>query len=371
MKKRILGLAVCAVVLLSFAACGGTPVATVNGVDISQAEYEDYMNYTLVQYQQMYQQYGMEFTVDSSMKDDLMDTCVDSLISMELTKQACEDADVAPSDEEISEYAFNALGVTTEDEYNEYVASVTSYYGISQDTFEKLISSECYNGKLKEYMVEYANLSVSDKEAKKTYKDNPEGYDNRTVSHILIKPEVAEGRTAETDENGNTIYTDEEWAAAKSEAEALIKELDNGADFAELAEENSDDTATAVNGGALGESFTVQGSTFVEEFTKASFKLNDVGQYTEKPVKSSYGYHIILCTGIQDSEHDFDSLLDTIKDELLSAAEGDALTGYLDEFKANADIKYYIGSRVSDGSEEEEQAPVVEEATDSELDAEE
>lgn len=73
-----------------------------------------------------------------------------------------------------------------------------------------------------------------------------------------------------------------------SEARALIKQLNDGADFAELAKENSQD-ATAANGGDLGYFLKTD---VVPAFGDAAFTL-EPGSYTKSPVKSEFGYHII------------------------------------------------------------------------------
>lgn len=74
-------------------------------------------------------------------------------------------------------------------------------------------------------------------------------------------------------------------------AKELIKELEDGADFAELAKEHSIDPGTAEEGGDVG-GFTV--GQFVIEFTEAAHAL-DVGEISE-PVKSDHGFHIIKVT---------------------------------------------------------------------------
>ena len=76
----------------------------------------------------------------------------------------------------------------------------------------------------------------------------------------------------------------------EAEAQDIITQLDNGADFASLAEEYSIDTGSAVQGGALGYFSKEQ---MVTEFSDAAFST-PVGTYTETPVKSQFGYHIIL-----------------------------------------------------------------------------
>jgi peptidyl-prolyl cis-trans isomerase C len=74
----------------------------------------------------------------------------------------------------------------------------------------------------------------------------------------------------------------------EDKAKDLIKQLDGGADFAELAKANSTD-GTAESGGELG---FFSKPDVVPAFADAAFSL-DVGSYTKKPVKTDFGYHII------------------------------------------------------------------------------
>jgi peptidyl-prolyl cis-trans isomerase D len=91
--------------------------------------------------------------------------------------------------------------------------------------------------------------------------------------HILIK--VAAGADAKTD------------AAAKAKAEGLLKQIQGGANFAELAKQNSDDPGSKEKGGELG--FARRGM-MVPEFDNAIF-TQKIGE--TKIVKSQFGYHIV------------------------------------------------------------------------------
>ena len=73
----------------------------------------------------------------------------------------------------------------------------------------------------------------------------------------------------------------------KEEAEKIIEELKGGADFAELAKQSKDPSGQ--NGGDLG--FFGAGQ-MVPEFEKAAFAL-EPGQFTQEPVKSQFGWHVI------------------------------------------------------------------------------
>jgi peptidyl-prolyl cis-trans isomerase C len=75
----------------------------------------------------------------------------------------------------------------------------------------------------------------------------------------------------------------------EAEAKAIIAQLDKGADFATLAKKNSTDPGAA-SGGDLGY-FTRD--DMVPAFAAAAFAL-PVGKYTETPVKTEFGWHVIL-----------------------------------------------------------------------------
>jgi peptidyl-prolyl cis-trans isomerase C len=78
----------------------------------------------------------------------------------------------------------------------------------------------------------------------------------------------------------------------EAEAQAIIDQLNHGADFATLAEKDSIDPG-AKNGGELGW-FTKD--QMVPAFADAAFALQP-GQYTKTPVQSQFGWHVILVEG--------------------------------------------------------------------------
>lgn len=77
----------------------------------------------------------------------------------------------------------------------------------------------------------------------------------------------------------------------ESKANELKKEIEDGAEFADVAKKNSK-CPSGESGGDLG--FFGKG-TMVKEFEEAAFSL-EVGEVSE-PVKTQFGYHLILVTG--------------------------------------------------------------------------
>ncbi len=125
---------------------------------------------------------------------------------------------------------------------------------------------------------DYIKENISDKDIKKYYDENYAG--EISAKHILIS---------------TSSLSDEE---AEKKAKDLIKQLNDGADFSELAKENSDDPGSKESGGDLG--YFGKGQ-MVSEFEEAAYNLK-VDEYTKEPVKTSYGYHIILKTGEKEKE---------------------------------------------------------------------
>lgn len=97
------------------------------------------------------------------------------------------------------------------------------------------------------------------------------------ASHILIK------------------WTDDSDAAkatARSEANAILRDLQNGADFAETAKDKSKDGGSAIRGGDLD---WFDSNKMVKPFSDAVFGASRVG-LINRLVESEFGYHIIKVT---------------------------------------------------------------------------
>ncbi|MGV0954426.1 MAG: peptidylprolyl isomerase [Fluviibacter sp.] len=77
---------------------------------------------------------------------------------------------------------------------------------------------------------------------------------------------------------------------SEAQAKDMITKLDSGDSFENLAKQNSTDPGSKENGGDLGWSAP---SNFVKPFGDAMTKLGK-GKYTKEPVKSDFGWHVIL-----------------------------------------------------------------------------
>ncbi len=85
--------------------------------------------------------------------------------------------------------------------------------------------------------------------------------------------------------------------ATEPEAKAIIVKLKAGGKFEDLAKQ-SKDPGSAANGGDLD---WAPAATYVKEFSDALVKLPK-GQYTQVPVKTQFGYHVIRLDDVRDAK---------------------------------------------------------------------
>ena len=89
--------------------------------------------------------------------------------------------------------------------------------------------------------------------------------------------------------------TDEEKAEAKKEANNLLAKIKKGSDFAKLAEENSDDSGTATDGGK----FDMVNNDMVDESYRKAVLTLKPGKLYSTVVESDFGYFIIKLESIE------------------------------------------------------------------------
>ncbi len=121
--------------------------------------------------------------------------------------------------------------------------------------------------------------------------------------------------------------SDEREAEIRTQAEALLQQLRDGADFAELAQAHSEDTATAEKGGDLG---TFPQGQMVAPFDEAVFAL-DVGALSE-PVRTTFGFHIIrLDDKIEAGTKSLEEVKEEIENTLRQEREKEAALAFVDD----------------------------------------
>ena len=304
MKKKLIVLGLSSLLLLT--GCGKEVPKLENGQEVV-AEIEGHQVTANDLYSSLKKDYG------TSMLINLID---EYIISKEFT-----DNDAAKKHAETQykylKASYEANGQNVDNE-------ILSYYS-SIDAFKELIARDYKSSKVVE---KYIKENLKDEEIQKYYED--EIFGTMTVRHIIIIPEYKDG--AKEDE----IKKAKEEALNKTKD--LIKQLKEGADFAALAKEHSQD-GTASNGG-LYENFDKDNTDAA--FWKAAYELkNDT--YTETPVESSFGYHIIYKVSSNEKPSLEDSK-DKVYEGLIQkklAEKADSLAIYWSKIREKYNLNIY------------------------------
>lgn len=114
-------------------------------------------------------------------------------------------------------------------------------------------------------------------------------------------------------------------------AREVIAALDEGADFAELAQERSTGPSSA-QGGDLG--YFAAGQ-MVPAFSDAAFAL-EPGNYTPDPVQTEFGWHVIL---VEDSRTQNPPPFEEVAPKLRQELQGAAIEAHMAELREGADIE--------------------------------
>ncbi|MGI9259596.1 MAG: peptidylprolyl isomerase [Gammaproteobacteria bacterium] len=123
---------------------------------------------------------------------------------------------------------------------------------------------------------------------------------------------------------------------AEEEALAIIGELDQGADFQELAQTRS----TGPSGPSGGDLGWFSPDTMVAPFADAVREM-ELGSYTAEPVATRFGWHVIL---LEDYAQQEPPGLEAVRDEIQSFVEQRKIAEYLQELREVADVT--IGEEV-------------------------
>ena len=212
----------------------------------------------------------------------------------------------------IDEYIVNKE-IKTDDDAKSYAESQMKTYKESYKSygmdFNEALSNAGYKNEdaFKESLiVEYKKKQATENYVKENISDEEinEYYDNKVygdieAKHILISSNKKDKMSDEEKEKAEK--------EAKKKAEDIIKKLDKGDDFEKLAKDNSDDEGTKEKGGKL----TVTYGSVVDEFWNGVNELKD-GEYSKKPVKSEYGYHVIYRIKQKDKPK-----LNKVKDDII------------------------------------------------------
>ena len=342
-KKLLATLAVSAVL---FAGCGlksGEAIIKVNDTKITQGQFDEMFDKQVSN--SFVKALGIDIQSDKNsfvyllMKERVInELIIKTLLDQEIAKRGIKvtNADVDDAIKEI----VDKLGS------KEQLDNILKQNGVSPAQFKSDLKEEV---KMKKLAKELGSSNVSDAEAKKFYNENIDKFkhDERVrASHILvsINPEeiteiIKSDKANESlDDAAIKAKVDEEIKAKEAKINQLLAEAKKDpSQFAKLAKENSDDTVTAVKGGDLG-FFTAK--EMVPEFAKAAFAMKP-NTISDKPVRTQYGYHIIMVTDRAAAGTDsFEKVQTEIKGYLENQKQLELIDNLTESLKKNAKIEF-------------------------------
>lgn len=241
-------------------------VATVNGEKISRKDFDRRIN--------VIRRMNQEVTRSTEMM------VVNQLAMKVLLKQFVKEQNIDVSDNEVQgevekiKYFLKANQNNSEKPLEEILEAQGSSISELEDEVRRTLA-----------LSKYLDTVVSDDEKRSYFDANKSAFNGEKVkaSHILI--------------DTTKLETDAELEKARQKIEEIKKEIDNGADFAEMAGKYST-CPSAESGGDIG--FFQRKGSIVEEFAIVAFSM-EVGEISE-PVETQFGYHIIKVTDKEEGK---------------------------------------------------------------------
>ena len=342
-KKLLATLAISAVL---FAGCGlksGEAIIKVNNQNITQGQFDAEFDKQAGN--------GIAKALGVNVKDDknsflyllIKDRVVNELIVKSLLNEEIEKRGITVSNQDVDDAVKEIIDKVGS---KEQLDALLKQNGISNANFKKDLKEEV---KMKKLAKELGSSTVSDAEAKKFYNENIVKFkhpDKVRASHILISvnpqeiEEVVKSEPANKglDETAIKAKVNAEIQAKEAKAKELLSEAKkNPTQFAKLAKENSEDTATANKGGDLG---FFAAKEMVPEFSKAAFAMKP-NTISDKPVKTQFGYHIIMVTDRSAAgQEPFEKVKPSIKAYLENQKQIALIDKLTESLKKSAKIEY-------------------------------
>lgn len=322
-------------------------VASVNGEDISRVEFDRAVETERNRQREQLGDFYAQLAADPGFNAQLRQRVLNDLVNQKLVVQYANSQGLRVSDEQVKEAIRNipSLRVAGQFDNDSYQFTLRSL-GYTPDGFAEMMRTDLARSQLLQGLVNsefalanetqalqalinqarsgaYVTLPLADYEAQVEVTDElvNEWY-QRNLSQFAVAEQVKVEYLAldaadlvdrvSVDEaaveawyanNSNRFVTASQYrfshiliegddSAARARAEEALAALQQGADFAALAEQYSDDLFSAEQGGDLE---FIEPGTMDAEFEQAAFALTDIGD-TTGIVQTSFGFHIIKLT---------------------------------------------------------------------------
>jgi foldase protein PrsA len=261
------------------------------------------------------------------------------LVSVEVMKQRASTVGVTVTDDDVQRQIDVIKGMFGNDQKR--FDEALKKENITLDQLTESIRDQLWVERMKAAVTK--GVSVTDTEAKAYYESHKSDYvqpEERRTSHILISPSPSASGTDVSN------ATQEDWDQALAEAQKIRAQIQNNSDFSAQAAQYSDDATTKDSGGDLG---LITRGEMPAAFEEAVFSLkkNQVSQ----PVKTQYGYHLIVVTDIIPSvQLSYDAASEKIKSTLLEQKQNQVWSNWLEAQERALGVEYGAGFKPPAGA---------------------
>ena len=307
----------CNMVEKTQAAIDKTTVATVNGEKITLGEVDSHLKGVFAQ---MKSQYGDKYMDDPQVAQQILQqrqSVVQSLVTDKVLVAEADKLGIKPSEEDIKKKVdeqFENIKKGMGDNFDKALEAE----GYTEDTFKEFLKNQV----IAEATVEYAtkDVKVSDEDIKKYYDENKQQFVVKAgadVKHLLFPTEEEAQKAYDEIQSGKTTFDDlfNKYEKNKDPKKEPIAENLGRVDY--------------------------NNSNFDKDFMEGLKGLKD-GEIS-KPVKSSFGYHIIKATNITDKETQLTE--EQAKEQIISILENqkkkEAFQKDLEQWKKDLNVKVY------------------------------
>jgi parvulin-like peptidyl-prolyl isomerase len=285
---------------------GSDVAVTVNGIEISEEDVQAELAKIPAYYYSM---------MDNA---TIRSAILDQLIARELIMEKAESLGVSATQQEVEDALANvtAQAQMTQEEFLQRLEEEN----LTVDEVKALLEKQIIINKVIDAEV-LKNVQITEEDILAYYENATADLVQVRASHILIC--YTDALRCEQNRTQEEAY---------AQAQDIIAQLKDSAEFTDLAVQ-SDDPSAEFNAGDLG---WFSKGQMVKEFEDAVFSMN-VGEITEEPVETEYGYHVIMVTDKKDSLEDFK---ESIAQQLTLEKQQTAVEDYLTALKSAAEIVY-------------------------------
>ena len=302
-------------------AIANSTVATVNGEKITRGDLDKDPN-TIQLLSQAKQQYGADYAKNDEVVSAIKtqkEQVLENIITTKVIEQKVKELKLLPDESKLKSDMDKKIDDIKKQNFkgdtSQFDAALKAQ-GFTEESFKTMFLSQLKTQAIETNVSNYLakNVKITDKQIKDYYNANKDKYteqpDKMHLAHILVK--------------------------TKDEAQKVKARLDKGEDFAKVAKEVSQDTATKDKGGDLG-FVNYNDSGYDAQFMAGAKALKEGA--ISNPVQSSFGYHIIKCIKKQEYPvKDFNKVKDEIKKQLESDQKSKLVSQKVQEWKKAASI---------------------------------